>query len=141
MSLMNGTLFSLIVGVVGDQAADDDGLLVAHHDRRRRRADGRRRAELVGVDQRADGTSAETSSKRSRRTMPPSEICGVMRSVMPTSRRSMVAKVLPRLVSLVERRGDERDVLADDDLGLLVVGGEDVRRREDVDVGVALRRA
>ena len=34
--------------------------------------------------------------------MPPSEICGVMRSVMPTSRRSMVLKTLPRLVSLVD---------------------------------------
>ena len=35
--------------------------------------------------------------------MPPSEICGVMRSVIPTSRRSTVAKVLARLVSLVDR--------------------------------------
>ena len=53
---------------------------------------------------------------------------------MPTSSRSMVANVLPRLVSLVGAARDERHVLADDDLGLLVVGGEDVRRREDVDV-------
>ena len=37
-----------------------------------------------------------------------------------------------------ERAGDERHVLADDDLGLLVVERDQVRRRQDVGVGVGL---
>ena len=49
------------------------------------------------------GMIADTSSKTASRTIAPSEICGVSRSVMPTSSRSMVAKVLLRLVSLVAR--------------------------------------
>ena len=36
--------------------------------------------------------------------------------------------------------GDERDVLADEDLRLLVVGGHDVGRGEDVERAVGLQR-
>ena len=71
------------------------------------------------------------------RTVPPSPICGLMRSVMPTSLRSMVWNGLVVAGAGVgELAGDEGHVLADDDLGLLVVQRDQVRRRDDVGVGL-----
>ena len=51
----------------------------------------------------AVGSMSETSSKRARRTKSSAVICGVMRSVMPTSWRSTVVNRLARLVALVAR--------------------------------------
>ena len=72
----------------------------------------------------------EFSWKIVMRIVPPSPICGLMRSVMPTSLRSMVWNGLVGAGAGVgELAGDERHVLADDDLRLLVVERDQVRRR------------
>ena len=49
------------------------------------------------------GTMSDTSSKRLRRTKSSAVICGVRRSVMPTSCRTMVVKRFWRLLALVAR--------------------------------------
>ena len=68
-------------------------------------------------------------------------IWGVIDSLMPTSLRSIVLKMAcaarRRVLGLA---GNERHVLADHDLGLLVVHGENVRRGEHVHIAVGLER-
>ena len=77
-------------------------------------------------------------------TVPPSLICGRTRSVRPTSLRSMVWNGLtrpPPMAGVGELAGDEGHVLADHDLGFLVVQRQQVRRGQDVAVGVGSRNA
>ena len=87
--------------------------------------------------------TAVISWKISRRTVSPSLICGVTRSVTPmswrstfwpTSRGSLL--VSSSVVSMPDADCTRLEMIgmfvADLDLRLLVVGGEDVRRREDV---------
>ena len=125
-----------------DQAAQHhDGAVVDHHGRLDRALVGRSgRRWRCRRDLRL---TLETSWKISMRTVPPSPICGLMRSVRPTSLRSMVWNGLTRAggAGVGELAGDERHVLADDDLGLLVVQREQVRRGQDVGVGLALQEA
>ena len=84
----------------------------------------------------------DASWKIVMRIVPFSPICGWMRSVMPTSLRSIVWNglvVAPPV--LRELAGHERHVAADDDLRFLVVERDQVRRRRDVGVGLALQDA
>ena len=74
----------------------------------------------------------------------PSLICGVIFRLVPTSSRWIVwngftLPLLP-LPVLEYWPGEERHFLADLDLGFLVVERHDMRRRDDVRVGVAVQR-
>ncbi len=141
MSPSSGTFSWLPVELVLQQAAQhQDGAVVDQHVRFDRALVGDGPAlEVPGATW---TLSAEVSWKICMRTVPFSLICGLMRSVRPTSLRSMVWNGLVVADAGVgELAGDEGHVLADDDLGLFVVEREQVRRRQDVGVGLRLQEA
>ena len=86
---------------------------------------------------------ATLPGRATRRIVPPSVICGLTRSTMPTSLRSNVWNGVHRRRAARRRvaAGDERNVLADDDARLLVVEREQRRRRQDVGADLRLERA
>ena len=93
---------------------------------------------------RSTAWTLETSWKIVSLTVPFSLICGRTRSVRPTSLRSMVWNGLTVLLAAAgvgELAGDEGHVLADHDLGFLVVQRQQVGRGQHVAVAVAFEEA
>ncbi len=140
-----------------DEAADDDGVLVVGDDLRLHAAlRGGRTEHGVGardllvldvhlepdvsalVDLRLDleaqldrlALDGRDERAEAARVEEVADVGGV-RGVRPGEERGEARRRVPRL---------ERDVLADDDLRLLVVGRDEVRRREDVHVRRRLQR-
>ena len=73
----------------------------------------------------------------------PSEICGVSRSVMPTSSRSIVAKVFARFVSLVERLATNgtfwpTTISASSGIGYMTMNAREFLQTDVVLLGVVL---
>jgi hypothetical protein len=121
---------------VGDQAADDDALLIADDDGGLDLALGPGRAELRVLvadvlDLLLDLEPHHVAGVDDRRDLHRQlDVLALDRQLAEARRPALdLAEAAEVDAALV------RDVLADGDLGLLVVGGQDVRARQHVDVG------